>query len=334
MTVVDVSIIVVSYNTKDETLDCLRSVYDQTEGIGFEVIVVDNSSSDGSPEAIAAEFPQLELIRLDENVGFGRANNVGARGASGEYLLLLNPDTIVLDGAIQKLLAFAVEDGRGGIFGGRTVFRDGSLNPISCRRRETIWSMFCTASGLAKTFKKSAFFNSESYGSFQQDRVMEVDVIPGSFFLIGSALWRELEGFDPVYFMYGEEVDLCYRARKSGYHCRFTPEATIIHYGGVSEKIFVDKMVRLLSAMATRLRTHWTPGRTRIGLALLRCWILRRWASWSVLGLLSSDARQKAAELKKVWQRRRDWLQGFGALGNRDGGSETPSVVAEKLNCH
>ncbi len=331
MAALDVSIIVVSYNTRDETLDCLRSVYEQTEGIGFEVIVVDNASSDGSPEAIASEFPQLELVGLDENIGFGRANNVGAKSASGRYILLLNPDTIVLDEAIQKLLAFAEADGRGGIYGGRTVFRDGSLNPISCRRRETVWSMFCTATGLARLFRNSPFFNADFYGSFKQDRIKEVDVIPGSFFLIGSDLWHELEGFDPVYFMYGEEVDLCYRARKRGHHCLFTPSSTIIHYGGVSEKIFVDKMVKLLSAIATRLRTHWPPMRTPIGLALLRLWILRRWLAWRVLGIFKNDSRQKAAEMWKVWQRRGDWLKGFRAGETNNSGSKPASMVAEKL---
>jgi len=331
MAALDLSIIVVSYNTRDETLECLRSVYEQTVGIGFEVIVVDNASGDGSPEAIASEFPQLELIRLEENIGFGRANNVGAKSASGRYILLLNPDTIVLDEAIQKLLAFAEADGRGGIYGGRTVFRDGSLNPITCRRRETVWSLFCKATGLAALFKKSPFFNAESYGSFQQDRVMEVDVIPGSFFLIGSELWHELEGFDPVYFMYGEEVDLCYRAKKRGFTCLFTPSSTIIHYGGVSEKIFVDKMVRLLSAAATRLRTHWSPKRTPIGLALLRLWIVRRWLAWRILGFFKDDSRQKAAEMKKVWQRRGDWIKGFRRDETATPGSNAASIAAEKI---
>ncbi len=314
MTDIDVSIIVVSYNTIGETLDCLRSVYEQTAGIAFEVIVVDNASSDGSPEAIASEFPQIDLIRLDENIGFGRANNVAAERASGSYLLLLNPDTLILDGAIQKLHAFAEADGRGGVFGGRTVFADGSLNPLSCRCKESIWSMFCTATGLSSIFRNSTFFNPESYGSFKQDRVREVDIIPGCFFLIGGELWRRLNGFDPIYFMYGEEVDFCYRAQKEGYHCMFTPDATIIHYGGVSEKIFVDKMAKLLAAKTTRLRSHWPEFSSRVGLVLLRMWILRRWISWTLVGLVKGgEAKQKAAEMKKVWQQRRKWLEGFKA---------------------
>lgn len=309
---IDVSIIVISYNTKDETLKCLSSIHDQTKEIKYEVIVVDNASADGSPEAIVTEFPRFDLVSLDENIGFGRANNVAAERARGKYLLLLNPDTIVLDGAIQKLYAFAEADGGRGIYGGRSVFPDGSINPVTCRRRETVWSMTSLALGLPHLFKGSSFFNPETYGSFRQDRVKEVDIVSGCFFLIERELFESLHGFDPVFFMYGEEVDLCIRAKKSGRHCLFTPDATIIHYGGASEKVFADKMVKLLSAQATNIRRHWPSHRSWLGLALLELWILRRWIQSSVMALFSSgEARQKAKEFKKVWNLRSRWIEGF-----------------------
>jgi len=135
----DVSIIIVSFNTRELTLDCLRSVYEQTGDVTFEVFVVDNASTDGSAEAIAAAFPQVHLIANHENRGFAAANNQAAQYASGEWLLLLNPDTVVLNRAVDRLVAFArravAEDAACGIFGGRTIFANGRLNPTcACPR--------------------------------------------------------------------------------------------------------------------------------------------------------------------------------------------------------
>ena len=135
----DLSIIVVSYNTREITLECLRSVFAETHGLEFELLVVDNDSSDGSAEAIRSEFPDVWLDALDTNLGFAGANNHAAKRANGNYIQLLNPDTLVLDGAIQSLFRFA-ESYRGrGIFGGRTLFPDRSLNPSSCWSRITLW---------------------------------------------------------------------------------------------------------------------------------------------------------------------------------------------------
>ncbi len=312
MTDVDLSIIIVSFNTRSRTLECLRSVYDQTRDTRFEVIVVDNASSDGSGEAIASEFPKLNLIELEDNIGFARANNLAAERAAGKYLLLLNPDTLVLDGAVQRLHAFAESRGNAGICGGRSIFPDGTLNPLCCRRSPTPWSMFCIATGLSHIFKESRLFNPEAYGAFQQNSVKEVDIIHGSFLLIGSGLWKELGGFDPAFFMYGEEVDLCTRARKKGFPCFYTPGATVIHYGGASEKIFADKMVRLLSAKSTFIRRHW-PGRSSwFGISMLWLWVLRRYLFTILSSLFPTHGdRRNVSEMKKIWKHRSNWLVGY-----------------------
>src|SRR5688500_18347804 len=128
----DLSILIVSYNTREETLACLESVYAQTRDVSFEVIVVDNASQNGSAEAIAQKFPEVKLVQPGENIGFARANNVAARHASGEFLLLLNPDTVILNGAIQTAVAFARSHPQAGIVGGKTLYADGSLNATSC----------------------------------------------------------------------------------------------------------------------------------------------------------------------------------------------------------
>ena len=164
-----VSILIVSYNTREMTLACLRSVFEQTHAVDFEVIVVDNASSDASSDAIERQFPQTRLIRSAENLGFAKANNLAARAAGGEFLLLLNPDTVVLDCAIDRLMEFAAERPKAGIWGGRTLFADGSLNPTSCWRFMSLWSLFAQATGLTALWRDSPLFNPEGYGGWRRE---------------------------------------------------------------------------------------------------------------------------------------------------------------------
>ncbi|KAB2846675.1 MAG: glycosyltransferase family 2 protein, partial [Hyphomicrobiaceae bacterium] len=230
-----VSIIVVSYNTKSETLACLASVAKETPALAHELIVVDNNSPDGSAEAIAQACPGARLHALKDNLGFARANNLAALEARGEYLLLLNPDTVVLDRAIERLAAFAENTPGAGIWGGRTLFGNLKLDPTSAWRRMTPWSLFCRASGLSAALPRSRFFNSEEMPDWDRSSEREVDIVTGCFLLIRRELWQRLGGFDPVFFMYGEEADLCLRARQMGARPRITPTSTIIHLGGASE---------------------------------------------------------------------------------------------------
>ena len=255
----EVSVIIVSYNTRDMTLACLESIHAETTG-AFEVVVVDNASSDGSAEAIRARFPQVRLLAESVNHGFAAAHHVAVPQCRAPWLLLLNPDTVVLDGALDKLMAFRRQRPEAGIWGGRTVFADGSLNPASCWRRQTLWSLFCRASGLAVVFSRSALFNPEAYAGWPRDTVREVDIVTGCLFLIARETWDRLGGFDPVFVMYGEEADLCLRAQKIGLRPAITPEAVIIHYGGASETVRTDKLVRLLRAKAELVKRHFAPG--------------------------------------------------------------------------
>lgn len=305
---IKVSIIVISYNTKEMTLACIRSVYEQTKEISFELIVVDNASRDGSAQAIAEYFPTVELIISSENIGFGRANNLAAEMAKGSYLLLLNPDTIVLDGAIQKLHAFAKENPVNLVYGGRTLFADHTLNPTSCWRRPTIWSLFCYATGLVSIFRKNKLFNPESYGAWQRDGVREVDIVTGCFLLINKKLWDHLAGFDPQFFMYGEDADLCLRATEEGAKPIITPDATIVHYCGASETIRADKMIRLFKAKEQLIRRHWSPIARYIGLALLRFSVLSRKITCQFINFFMPNRMTKNSQSwKEIWQRRKEW---------------------------
>lgn len=307
-----VSVLVISYNTREMTLDCLRSLRDQTD-TPHEVIVVDNNSQDGSAEAIAAEFPEIDLVARPDNLGFAGGNNLAATRARGTYILLLNPDTVVLDHAIDRLVAFAERRPEAGIWGGRTVFADLSLNPDCCWQRMTLWNTFCRTSGLTAIFRGSTFFNAEAYGDWQRDSERAVDIVQGSFFLIRRAFWNELGGFDPKFFMYGEEADLCLRARTRGARPRMTPEATIIHYGGASDTVRSDKMVKLLAGKMGLINRHFPAWQKPLGRALYTAYPLSRMIATCTLGAATgnSGTRESAASWTEIWRRRRDWQKGY-----------------------
>jgi GT2 family glycosyltransferase len=321
------SILIVSYNTRQLTMACLDSIGAETLNTSFEIIVVDNASTDGSAAAIASHPLRPTLVALDTNVGFGCANNIAANHASGELLLLLNPDTVVLDGAIDRLVAFSRTRAAAGIWGGRTVFADGRLNPSSAWGRMTPWRLFCRAVGLTGLASKSALFNGEAIGGWQRDTEREVDIVSGCFFLLPVALWRRLGGFDPTFFMYGEEADLCLRAHALGVRPRTTPDATIIHLGGASETNRADKIVKLLAAKATLINRHFAIGSRRLGLALNAAWPLSRWIALALASNLVRNTAwsERAAMWHSVWQRRSEWQHGWDGM---------PDVVPRTTNRH
>lgn len=310
---VELSIVVVNYNTRDMTLACLDSIAAETRLTRYETIVVDNASSDGSAEALAAHPSRPSLIASPSNLGFARANNLAAEFAQGELLLLLNPDTVVLDGAIDRLVAFARRTPQARIWGGRTVFADRSLNPSSCWSRMTPWNLACRAVGLTGLFPRSPLFNGEAYGGWDRGSERTVDIVSGCFLLIRRGDWTELGGFDPAFFMYGEEADLCLRARALGARPRVTGEATIIHYGGASERTRSAKVLKLLTAKATLIRRHWRPSLRPVGLGLLAAWPITRWLALAGATIVSRrpDLHEAADVWKAIATSRREWLAGY-----------------------
>lgn len=308
----DLTVIVVSYNTRALTLKCLETLYAATHATTFRAVVFDNASGDGSAEAIAAAFPQVTLITSDENLGFARANNIVAAQADTDWLLLLNPDTEVHDGAVDRLLAFAKTHPEAGITGGRTVFPDGSLNIASCWNRITPWSTVCAAAGLSSAFPHSALFNPEGIGGWARDSVREVDIVVGCFLMIRRDLWTELGGFDLKYFMYGEEADLCLRARARGFRPMITPEAQIMHLVGASSGAMqARKYAMIAKARATLIRDHWPAWQVPFGLAMMRFWAGGRTVALGLLAVLTGRKRDAAAKWRDIWATRRDWLEGY-----------------------
>jgi GT2 family glycosyltransferase len=303
----DVSVVIVSYNTRELTVACLRSVFAAAGNVSLEVIVIDNESPDGSAEAVHSEFPQVTLLRPGENLGFARANNVAARRATGEFLLLLNPDTVVLDRAIEKLGAFARSRPEGGAYGGRTLYGDGTLNATSCFDLPSPWGRACAGTGLSSLFRSSRLFNPELIGGWRRDTVRQVGVITGCFLLMRRTLWEELRGFDTSFFMSSEDTDLSYRATRAGYPCLHCPDAVIVHYGGRSEENRADKIVKVLAAKRQFLDKHWGPGTARFGLAMLDFYVAARLATHGALRLVRPASRSKYERWRSVWSRRRAW---------------------------
>lgn len=303
------TVIVVSYNTAQLTLAALRTLYETTLETDFHCVVFDNASTDGSAKVIAEAFPQVELIASEENLGFAKANNVVAAQARTDWILLLNPDTEVHAGAVDALMGFAHAHPQAGIYGGRTVFPDGTLNIASCWNRITPWSAFCTAVGLRTAFPTSTLFNPEALGGWQRDSVRQVDIVVGCFLLIRRALWDELNGFDLKYFMYGEEADLCLRAARLGYQPMITPDAQIMHIVGASSTKLARKVVMVAKARATLIRDHWPRGLVPLGLFLMWLWAALRYGASRPLGWLGK--RDSAGRWAEVWAARRDWLAGY-----------------------
>ena len=302
------SILIISYNTREMTLACLRSIFGKTSGLEFEeVIVLDNASSDGSADAIAAGFPEVHLIRSEQNLGFARGNNLAARDARGKYLLLLNPDTEILGDAVQTVVTFAERRSDASIVGGRTFFPGGKLNYESCHARPTVWSLLCMGMGLSALFRRSRLFDPESMGQWKRDSVREVDAISGCFMLIPRDVWVRLGGFDESYFMYGEDMDLCLRARSLGLRCVTCPGATLIHHGGASETVRADKMIRLFLAKRQIFDRHWKPHAASFGVRMLVLWAGTRALAFSLLSRVQPRYRAAAEAWGGVWRRRAEF---------------------------
>jgi N-acetylglucosaminyl-diphospho-decaprenol L-rhamnosyltransferase len=308
---IGLSIIVVSYNTCDVTLDCLASVYAHPPAVPFELILLDNASADGSAEAIGAAYPQVRLIAYPENTGFAKGNNIAALEAKGQRILLLNPDTLVFEKSLMSLWDFAERSPSRRIWGGRTLFGDLSLNPSSCWAQMSLWSLFCSASGLTWLFPRSGLFNPEAFGDWPRDTEREVDMVTGCFLMIDRSLWEQLGGFDPAFFMYAEEADLCIRARALGARPAVTPEAEIVHLGGVSETSAIEKVIKTTRGRVTLMRKHWSAPALWLGLTLFRFWSLSRMIGAKVVAGPRDVPDQAAGKWLAIWQRRAEWLAGY-----------------------
>jgi GT2 family glycosyltransferase len=242
----DVSIIIVSWNTKELLRDCLTSVYERAGDCDYEVIVVDNASTDGSVDMLRSEFTQLILIENSENRGFAAANNQGIAIAKGRYVLLLNSDTVVLDDAIAGTLRFTDDHPRAAVVGCQVLNPDGTVQP-TCFMFPSVLNMLLSTTYLYKLFSKNRFFGRENMTWWAASEAREVDYIKGCFMLIRREAIEQVGVMDERFFMYCEEADLCYRFKKNEWKVMFAPVGRIIHFGGQST-------VQMRAAMIVQLR--------------------------------------------------------------------------------
>lgn len=298
---IELSVIVVTYGARDQTLCCLHSLEKDFQRKRWEVLIVDNGSANALAEEIASTFAEFHVLPQEANSGFAAAANLAASSSRGRYILFLNPDTVIPAGAIDRLLDFAHRRPEAGIWGGRTLFADGTVNPASCRRRPTLWALFCSSLALDTRFPNSRLLSGMGYGIGTLGEEAQVDVICGCFLLIERALWDRLAGFSPAFFMYGEDDDLCLRARRLGYRPLITSAATIIHHGSGTESLQDRKLAQIFAARALLFRARFAgPARLlALGLLTLRPWLGRRFAKPGLRKVWES-----------VWDRRAQWRAG------------------------
>ncbi len=293
----EVSIIVVSYNTREVLRQCLECVIEEASGFAAEIMVVDNASTDGSPEMIDAEFPEVLLLRSEVNLGFGAANNLALESASGRYFVLLNSDAFLTPGALGRAIRHMDETPKCGLGGSRLVGRDGSAQPSS-RCFHSVVNDFLVLSGLAGRYPKSRFFGRFDRTWADPDAPACVDWVPGAFCILRPEALRRVGLFDPAFFLYYEEVDLCLRLKRAGFSIWFWPDVIIVHIGGESSRGRTDLefspqasqvvLWRMRSTLLYYRKHHgWQVHMARVGEQLLyRATVMRN--------RLSPDPRRRA----------------------------------------
>jgi len=253
----DVSIVIVSFNTLAVLRECLQSVYREVGSLRVQVIVVDNASSDGSPAMIEREFPDVVLILSDVNLGFGRANNLGFEAARGRYVVLLNSDAFLSGGSLERSVAHMDAEPSAGLGGGRLIGRDGSKQP-SARMFPTVWNDLIVLSGFAARFPQSRFFGRFDRTWANEDAAAAVDWVPGAYSIIRAEALAAAGPFDPRFFLYYEEVDLCKRIKQKGYSIWYWPDVSVVHIGGESSRQVTSLELSRTGAQLTLWRMRST----------------------------------------------------------------------------
>jgi GT2 family glycosyltransferase len=254
---VDVSILIVNWNALTYLRNCLHSIADQTRVCTYEIIVVDNDSHDGSQEMLRTEFPSVTTVFNEENVGFAGGNNQAMRIARGRYVLLLNPDTLVLDGAIDTCVAYADElrhDNVGVI--GCQVWEDADTIQNTCFQFPSPLNTLLNLLGVTNRFPNSRFLSRSDMGWWDRRDEREVDVVSGMFMLVRREALDEVGLMDEAYFMYAEEADWCYRFWQSGWRCVFTPRARIMHLEGGGKSTALASARMYVHLQKSILRFH------------------------------------------------------------------------------
>ncbi|WP_421773618.1 glycosyltransferase [Gracilimonas sp.] len=231
-----ISVVIVNYKVKEYIANLLNSLKKAQHDFNLEIFVVDNNSGDDSISYLKNRYPEVHYIANKENVGFGKANNQAIRQAKGEFTLIINPDTLVSEDTLDVLVNHMSENPECGAAGCKILNPDGTFAPESRRSIPTIWSASCKVFGLNTLFPESKLLGQYYLSWLDEDEAGEIPVLSGSFMFWRTDLLKELDGFDERFFMYGEDIDLCYRVQKTDYRIDYIPDTSIIHYKGESTK--------------------------------------------------------------------------------------------------
>lgn len=256
---VDLSIIIVNYNVKEYLKNLLNSIKKSSPNILKEIIVIDNASDDGSVDLIKEKFPDIILIENKTNLGFGKANNQGLKIAKGKFLLIINPDTLVAEDTFAKMIDFFNENPLAAMAGCKILNPDGTLQ-LACRRSfPRPWIAFTKVTGLSSLFPKSKIFAQYNLTYKDENQTYEVDAISGSFMMLRKEVYDTVGGFDEQFFMYGEDLDFCYRIQNAGFKIFYVHTTQIIHYKGESTKrSSLDETKIFYQAMHIFVKKHFS----------------------------------------------------------------------------
>lgn len=281
------SVIIVTWNVKDLLRQCLRSLQeDDVLDLG-EVIVVDNASKDGTGKLVEDEFPRVKLLKSSENVGFSRANNFAIRESKGEFVLLLNPDTVVQAGSIRKLVEFARQHTNVGAMGPKLYAGDGTVSYEGAVDFPKVWNIFCDLALLSKVFPRSRFFCGRKMGYWNHETDREVPAVSGAAMLVKREVFNRIGVLNETLF-YAEDMDFCLRVRRAGWSIFYLSSAAIIHYGGGSTSRLEDQAAHRQIAY----QSSWLYTRENRGLiwamalsAVVALWSLAGIVTTSILAL-------------------------------------------------
>lgn len=253
---IDLSIIILNYNTKDLLRQCLQSIYASNhQPYILEIIVVDNASNDSSSKMVKKEFPLAKLVVNQKNLGFAAGNNVGIKKSSGRYVLLLNPDTIAQSDTLKTMIDFMDRHPKTGAASCRVELANGKLDHACHRGFPTPWNALAYFSGLAKIFPKAKFFTGYTLNHLPLSKNHEVDSVCGAFLMVRREAGKEIDWLDEDYFWYGEDLDFCYRLKQKGWQVMFIPQTKIIHYKGAASGVKKHSQKMATATKATKIRS-------------------------------------------------------------------------------
>lgn len=286
-----VSALVVSYNVRELLIDCLRAFFAGSD-VPVEAVVVDNASTDGSADAVARAFPQVKLIRNAQNTGYGRANNAGLQECSGRFVMLLNPDVTVGERCVGRLADFLLVRPDAGAVGPRILRPDGRLDLAARRGFPSPSAAFYRLAGLSRLFPKSARFNRYNMGHLPEGETHEIDAGTGACLMLRRAAIDRVGFFDPDFFMYGEDLDLCFRLKQGGWKVFYLPAAAAVHLKGQSTRQSTHRMLyEFHSAMWTFHHKHYAEDMPAFANGLVWASIWARWAALAARSRLRQDPR-------------------------------------------